>query len=89
MEDLIIKKEEDPLTKPLTEEEYGSKMPFSLETLIAEHVRKEEATRYDELFFETPVPLPRFEKVKVEKTKINLAGVYNFFKNNVLLELRP
>lgn len=83
MEPLIIKE-----TQPLTEEEYGTKLHFDLSEAIQNHVRKEDQSRYDELFFSKPVITPKFEKIKVEKIKVNFAGVYNFFKSNVL-EFRP
>lgn len=81
----INQKRINRMTKRISDEKYGTKHPFDLQRAIAEHVKFEEHDRYDELFFSTPVPLPKFEKPIVEKQK---AGWINFFLN-LAVELKP
>ena len=52
-------------------------------------VDPENPTEEERLNFTTSHPLPKFEKIDEVEQNWNLAGIYNFFKNNVLLELRP
>lgn len=72
------------MTSLLTEEEYGSKYPLSLQETILKHVQMEEASMYKR----EEIPLPKFEPAKIENEK---PGWVNFFigLREGLLEFRP